>query len=119
MLDGLWSLRIGFKETRMEGRGVITFEKQRVLGGDSDYYYVGSYEIKNGAVQGEIEVTFYGRNVSPIFESLPSSARRKFHIRFSAKEPRGNYLTLQNYMVEDPKLEILINLTRMANLPGA
>ena len=119
MLEGLWSVEIGLKETQMEGAGVVVFENQRVLGGSSNYFYKGSYEVKDGAVQGEIEVTFYGRNVSPIFKSLTNADRRKFHIRFSAKQPRGNYFNLQNYVVEDPKMEIFVHLTKRANLPKA
>jgi hypothetical protein len=42
MLEGLWSVGIGLKGTKMEGAGVIVFESQRVLGGRSNYCYTGS-----------------------------------------------------------------------------
>ncbi len=70
MLEGLWSIELGIRETDMQGAGVVVFENQRVLGGSSDYFYTGRYEVKEGFVQGEVEVKFYGRNPSPIFRGI-------------------------------------------------
>ncbi len=52
MLEGLWSIELGIRETDMQGAGVVVFENQRVLGGSSDYFYTGMYESKEGFVQG-------------------------------------------------------------------
>lgn len=117
MVKGLYSVNFGSGTLHMEAAGVLIFENQRILGGDSNYFYTGNYEVKNGVVQGEIEVNLYGRNVSAIFKSLTRFGRRKFHMKFSGKEPRGNYMNLQNYGVEDPKKEVYVELTRMYKLP--
>ena len=71
--------------------------------------YTGKYEVKDGAVQGEVSVKFYGRKTSPIFGSLT-----KFWVRFSGKVRK--VMDLQNYVVEDPKKEILVRLTKRAQL---
>lgn len=110
MLEGLWSIELGIKETDMQGAGVVVFENQRVLGGSSDYFYTGRYEVKEGFVQGEVEVKFYGRNVSPIFGLL-----KKFRVRFSGKVRRG-VMRLQNYVVKDPKKEIFVLLSKRIEL---
>ena len=109
MLEGLWSIELGIKETDMQGAGVVVFENQRVLGGSSDYFYTGRYEVKEGFVQGEVEVKFYGRNVSPIFRFL-----KKFRVRFSGKVRR--VMRLDNYVVEDPKKEIFVRLSKRAEI---
>jgi hypothetical protein len=109
MLEGLWSVDIGLKQTEMEGAGVVVFENQRVLGGSSNYFYTGSYKVKDGVVQGEVEVRFYGRKKSPFFEFLT-----KFRVRFSGKVRK--FMTLQNYVVEDPKKEIIVRLNKRAEL---
>ena len=110
MLEGLWSIELGIRETDMQGAGVVVFENQRVLGGSSDYFYTGRYEVKEGFVQGEVEVKFYGRNVSSIFKFL-----KKFRVRFSGKVRRG-VMRLENYVVEDPKKEIFVRLSKRAEI---
>ena len=84
MLEGLWSIELGIRETNMQGAGVVVFENQRVLGGSSDYFYTGRYEVKAGFIQGEIEVKFYGRNLSPIFGLL-----KKFRVDFRERFDPG------------------------------
>jgi len=110
MLEGLWSVELGIRETEMQGAGVVVFENQRVLGGSSDYFYTGKYEVKNDVVHGEIEVKFCGRKTSPIFGLL-----KKFRVRFSGKV-RPRIMRLENYVVEDPKKEIFVRLSKRAEI---
>jgi len=66
MLEGLWTVEVGLKETEMHGAGVAIFRNQRILGGSGSYFYTGKYEVKRGAVQGEVQVNFWGKKTSPI-----------------------------------------------------
>jgi len=110
MLEGLWSVELGVIETDIQGAGVVVFENQRVLGGSGDYSYTGKYAVKRGVVQGEVEVNFHGRQHSPIFRPL-----NKFRVRFSGKVQR-RIMMLENYLIEDPKKEIFVRLTKRTEL---
>jgi T3SS negative regulator,GrlR len=43
--------------------GVIVLETGRVYGGDSGYYYVGTYSVKDGQLTGEVKVVKHNLNV--------------------------------------------------------
>lgn len=58
-IEGLWT--IDFFSKHGAGAGVIVFETGRVFGGDSSMFYIGDYEIKNGAVSGRIRVRVHHR----------------------------------------------------------
>jgi hypothetical protein len=115
MLEGLWSVEFPPipKRPQAKGAGVAVFlETKRILGGDNNYHYGGSYEVKNGVVEGEVEVRFYGRKASSIFRSLT-----KFRVKFSGKA-RPRIMRLKGFIVEDPERKFDILLGKRAELQG-
>ena len=115
MLEGLWSVDFILKPPLgMQGGGVVVFENQRVLGGDNNYYYKGSYEVQNDMVGMEIEVKFYGSEHAPspsIFRPLT-----EFHIILSGKLSTM-VMELQGYVVEDPNRKFPVRLAKRTGLP--
>lgn len=110
MLEGLWTVEVGLRETEMHDAGVAIFQNQRILGGSGSYFHTGKYEVKRSMVQGEVQVNFWGRKRSPIWGSLT-----KFQVRFSGKVQRSVML-LDTYVVEDTKKGIFLRLTKRAEL---
>ncbi len=52
---------------------MVIFETQRIFGGDSMYYYLGTYQIENEQITGAVNVNHYAderRNVFGDIESL-------------------------------------------------
>lgn len=93
MLDGLWSVTFttnmdGFSQgvSVTEGSGVIVFNNNIIMGGDTIFYYTGSYEfLEDNKIKGLIHVSRFidssnniGVNASP-FGHLP-----KFDLEFVA-----------------------------------
>ena len=50
MFDGLWTVEFS-TENGEYGRGVIVIIKNRILGGDGGYYYVGDCVIKDNKIK--------------------------------------------------------------------
>ena len=93
------------------GYGVIIFETGRIFGGDSSFVYIGSYEVKNEIVHAEVKCT----NDRKIFQSVFGNID-EFNLHLKGK-PEYNEFILQGHMVENPKMEIGVRLTRRAELP--
>jgi len=45
MVDGFWIIQ--YEGMQGNGGGVVLFTKGKVFGGDTGYYYLGSYESRN------------------------------------------------------------------------
>lgn len=71
MFEGtLW--KVTFTSGNDAGCGVISFRDGKVFGGDSGYYYIGSYSLKD-AVQfiATVKVKRHTNNVISIFGNVP------------------------------------------------
>ena len=64
MLDGLWILQ--FHGPGGVGGGVVVFTKGRVLGGDSGFAYVGSYEEKGDTLMAKVTVTQFDPSIPSV-----------------------------------------------------
>lgn len=117
MSQGLWSVELRVRISKKDLAGVVVvLEGQRIIGGDSQYFYVGNYEVKDGTVQGDIEVNRYGSDPPPpIFGSLGAFGR-KFHVKVSGRH-RNRLIELQRHVVEDPKRKFVVSLSKKAGLP--
>jgi hypothetical protein len=53
--NGLYSIRIEMKDgARGRATGVIVLIDGQILGGDTQFYYTGSYSLQNGKWRGEL-----------------------------------------------------------------
>ena len=110
MLEALWSVEF-VSSLGLFGGGVVVFETGRVFGGDNNYYYLGNYKVEGETASGEAEITRYGQGVLSVF-----GPKEKFRIKVSGKlqEP---IMELKGYLVDDPRMEIVMRLTKRAALP--
>lgn len=54
MVEGFWIVQ--YEGMQGNGGGVAVFTKGKVFGGDTGYYYLGSYETNGNAVRAKIAV---------------------------------------------------------------
>ena len=54
MIEGLWTVQ--YFGPQGNSGGVIVLTNGRILGGDSGFYYIGSYELKGDVVKGKVSV---------------------------------------------------------------
>jgi len=110
MLEALWSVEF-VSNVQGAGAGVAVLETGRVLGGDNQYTYVGSYRTENHVVHADVKVTHYTGSTNSVF-----GPAKEFTLRVSGKPAREQF-TLNGYVVENPSLKLGIRLTRRAELP--
>ncbi len=61
MLDGLWIVQ--YHGPQGVGGGVVVFMKGQVLGGDSGFTYVGTYELKGDLLKAKVSVKNFDASV--------------------------------------------------------
>lgn len=110
MLEALWSVDFS-SNVQGFGSGVVVLETGRVLGGDAQYFYVGSYSVENGVAYAKVNITHYAGPPNTVFGQAKSVT-----LQFSGK-PDHNQFELQGSVVGNPALSIRVRFTRRAELP--
>ena len=112
MLEALWSVEFGSNQGIL-GAGVAVFETGRVLGGDSAFMYVGSYEVDRGTVTSNIRVSKYNNlsGMQSVFGPL-----NEFNLKLTG-QANPKLMALSGHVVENPELKITINAVRREELP--
>jgi hypothetical protein len=108
-MEGFWLAQ--FQTAQDAGAGVVVFFKGEVFGGDSRYYYLGTYEEKNGKVSGKIEVTHFSGPPSSVFGN-----QKRLRLQVSGIYS-GPKMILDGHLTNDPNQTIKIHLTKRENLP--
>jgi hypothetical protein len=111
MLEALWS--VGFVAGQgLFGAGVVIFETNRVFGGDTYFYWVGNYSVKDGMITGEVDVRRHMEGVPFIFPGLDGG-----RVKFTGSIASPTMLLTGN-LVSNPTQQIAVQFTRLAELPN-
>jgi len=110
MLEALWSDEF-LSNVEGFGAGVVVLESGRIFGGDSQYFYTGTYEVNSGTLSGEINVTHYFGPANSIF-----GPDQNFTLRVSGKI-EAPIMQGRGFRVDNPDLGVAFRLTRRAELP--
>ncbi|HUC30004.1 MAG TPA: GrlR family regulatory protein [Candidatus Acidoferrum sp.] len=107
-LDGLWIVQFTGKE--ILGTGVVVFSNGKLFGGETGFYYIGSYESDGKMVKARAMI----RNFDP---AIPSGFRilGDYEMDVSAKL-QDDKLTGTAMIVGQPQHSLGIRLTKKANL---
>lgn len=102
-IEQLWSLEYvsGLSD---EGGGVIVLENGRIIGGDNNYFYIGSYDLKNNKFNATIDVKHYSGSYNPIFGNMD-----ELILKLDGKYDEDEML-LTGHVLEEPSLEVHIRL---------
>lgn len=102
-IEQLWSLEY-ISGLSSESGGVVVLEKGKIIGGDNNYFYIGSYELKDSKFSATIDVKHYSKKYNSLF-----GKREELIIKLD-----GNYndeeMLLTGHMLEDPSIEIHVRL---------
>ncbi len=91
MLEAMYGIEFG-SNMNDGGYGVVILETGRVLGGDSSFVFVGSYEVKNGVLHADVKCT-NDRNLLPsIFGDI-----KEFNLHLEGKPDYKEFI-LRGYM---------------------
>lgn len=59
MLEALWSVTFDVPTFDSYGAGVVVLENGTVRGGDSNYYYVCNYRVKDEIITTDVSINHY------------------------------------------------------------
>lgn len=102
-LEGLWT--VSFQSNfQTFGTGVVVFieDKDRILGGDSHYYFDGNIKVLDNKAEANIKVVRFNKAGMAIFGDLDS-----FNLKVSG-DIAATDIELHGNMVEQPNMKITI-----------
>ena len=102
-LEQLWSVEF-VSELGSEGGGVIVLENGKLLGGNNNYFYIGSYDLKNNKFNATIDIKHYHGKCNPVFGKL-----EEFILKLQGDSDEESML-LTGHMLEDPSRELHVRL---------
>src|SRR5581483_4322202 len=108
-IDGLWIVQFTAKDIR--GSGVVVFNDGKLFGGETGFYYVGSYEADSKIVQARVMV----RNFDPSIPSGFGIPVSDYEMDVSATLQGDNTLTGTAMIVNQPQYSLGIRLMKKAN----
>jgi hypothetical protein len=108
MVDGLWTVL--YFGPHGEGGGVVVLNKGRVLGGDSGFFYEGSYEVIDGVFRGRVSVKNFVNTVPNVIGIVGD-----FDLLMDVKI-EGNSMKGTGALATAPDAKIAVLLTKRTNL---
>ncbi len=109
-MEGLWSVAFRSSAGR-ESFGVVVFQSGRVMGGDSAFYWFGTYVVEGDSIRASIEAT----NFSGLTETVFGFSAQKFSLEISGEIPRsGGIMRAKGKVVGYPNAELTVTLTKRA-----
>ncbi len=115
-LEALWTIEFEVV-TGWENGGVVVLETNRVFGGDSEYYYLGTF---NASLSGsttkfsaEVRVKHYHGAATTAF----GDSATDFTVKLEGEQV-GEVIEGEIYRPENPQKTLMIRMTRRAELPS-
>jgi hypothetical protein len=107
-LEGLWTV---FFQSNFQtfGTGVAVFINDRILGGDSHYYYDGKVQVDGSFGKATIKIVRFNKEGMAIFGDLDS-----FNLEVSGNIAPSN-MELHGNMVEQPSMKITIQCKKTSD----
>ncbi len=114
MIEALWSVEFNAGSGYV-GRGVVIFEHNRVVGGDLQYYYLGTYSVQDQRLNATVSAVYYDQEEAPF--SVFGTDEQTIELLI-AGQVGEHVITASGHRAEDPSKQIMIRLTRRAELPN-
>jgi hypothetical protein len=107
-LDGLWIAR--FTAAELFGSGVVVFINGKIFGGETGFYYIGTYEMEGAILKARVMIRHFDRSVPSGF-GIEGDYEMDVSARFEGEELKGTAV-----VVNRPQYSLGIRLTKRANL---
>lgn len=112
MIDNsFWTVKFFSPNTGQKGSGVVFLGHNQFFGGDSNYYYVGNYNINDSLLEGIVEITHFFGEPSAIFGK---SLRLKIKLSGHIQEP---VMKLDGHLIDNPSVRIEVVCTKLTSSP--
>ena len=85
MIEAFW--KISFINQPDASPGVLVLENGLIRGGDSNYYYVGTYKVEDDIIYADVSVIHYFGFLNNIFGTL-----EKVEVKVSGKIDHDNFI---------------------------
>ncbi|OGV77791.1 MAG: hypothetical protein A3I83_06715 [Methylotenera sp. RIFCSPLOWO2_02_FULL_45_14] len=109
MLEALWSVTFIVPTFGSYGAGVVVLENGTVRGGDSTYYYVGNFRVKDDVVTADVSINHYFGPLNNVFGNI-----EKTQVSLSGKPDYESFeLTGKS---TDLQIPIAVRFKRIAEL---
>jgi len=106
-VDGLWTIE--FSSSTGFGTGVVVFANGKILGGDAQYHYTGTYSEAGPRLMGEVVVRHYTGPLSNVFEQVQS-------VRLTVEGSTSrDLITAQGYDPTMPQRRVSLRLRRVTD----
>jgi hypothetical protein len=109
MHEGLWTAAFR-SNTGSQGTGVAVLSKGKVLGGDAQYTYVGTYKAKGDDIEADLNISQFHTGGTSVFGPL-----KDFKLTLKGHHA-GNSITLSGKIAGQPQASITMTLTKRADL---
>lgn len=113
-IEALWSVQ--FAGPVGSSGGVVIFETGKLFGGDSQYYWIGTYTEQSGAIVADLDVHHYSGPPYSAFGPMTD-----FKLGLVATPPKsisvGATMQASGTLASNPKAPIVMILTYRAPLP--
>jgi len=106
-MDGLWIVKL--TAPQITGSGVVVFANGKVFGGETGFYYLGTYDDDGGVVKARIVV----RNFDP---NIPSGFGAGDYDMDVSAIMQGDEMTGTAVVTGRPQYSLGVRLTKKANL---
>jgi len=104
VLEGLWIVQ--YHGPAGVGGGVVVFTKGQVLGGDSGFAYVGSYELKGDVLKARVTATQFDKNIPSVL-GVPGNPDLLIEGKVS-----NDSIDATGALATHPDTKIVVRLTR-------
>ncbi len=109
VLSGLWTVEFSADTGDMPG-GVFIFQRGRIYGGNSGFFYLGNYIIESDFISAKVEVINSSSASNPVFGSL------KFSTLILSGRIQSPDMELSGRLSAKPALKLYVNCTKQADI---
>ncbi len=109
VLSGLWTIELSTNTGDMPG-GVFIFQKGRIYGGNSGFFYLGNYITEGDVISAKVEVVNSSSASNPVFGSLKNST-----LILSGRIQAPD-MELTGRLSAKPALKIFVNCMKQADI---
>ena len=108
VVDGFWIVQ--FTGTEVYGSGAVVFSNGKVFGGETGFYYVGSYEVDGPTVKARVAIRNFDLSIPSGFGIVGD-----YEMDVSAMV-QDNQIVGTAMIANEPRHSLGIRLTKKANL---
>jgi hypothetical protein len=117
MVEGFWCIVVGDIKSQ-EGAGVVLLKDGKILGGDTNFYFIGSYQVTRGdQLHGSIRATNFGTSTNSRFGMIAHEA--SFDLSFEGTANPNGHIVAAIFLEEagEKRQGLPIHLWKKADLP--